>query len=76
MLSEIQLGKEPPDVYLYDPLRQVLTVDGQVILPGRNAMGPCDIRKIEGRVPTFSFTVQGMHPRQVAEKLDEAGVYV
>jgi selenocysteine lyase/cysteine desulfurase len=28
------------------------------------------------RVPTFSFTLEGWHPRAVAEMLDRAGVYV
>lgn len=40
---------EPPDVYLYNPLRPVPTVGGQVILPGGNAMGPRDQREVELR---------------------------
>jgi len=40
---------EPPDVYLYNPLRPVPTVGGQVILPGGNAMGPRDQRAVEVR---------------------------
>jgi len=40
---------DPPDVYLYNPLRPVPTVGGQVILPGANAMGPCDQREVELR---------------------------
>ena len=31
---------EPPDVYLYNPLRPVPTVGGQVLFPGGNANGP------------------------------------
>lgn len=42
-------GDEPPDVYLYNPHRPVLTVGGQVILPGANAMGPRDQRVVEAR---------------------------
>jgi putative CocE/NonD family hydrolase len=42
-------GDEPPDVYLYNPLRPVPTVGGQVILPGGNAMGPRDQREVELR---------------------------
>lgn len=42
-------GDEPPDVYLYDPLRPVPTVGGQVILPGGNATGPRDQREVERR---------------------------
>jgi len=36
-------------VYLYNPLRPVPTVGGQVILPGGNAMGPRDQREVELR---------------------------
>lgn len=48
-LSTEPPGDEPPDVYLYNPLRPVPTVGGQVILPGANAMGPCDQHKVEQR---------------------------
>jgi cysteine desulfurase family protein (TIGR01976 family) len=44
--------------------------------PGVTLYGPSDLRRLEGRVPTFSFRLQGWHPRQVAEKLAQAGVYV
>jgi hypothetical protein len=40
---------EPSDVYLYNPLRPVPTVGGQVILPGGNSMGPRDQRTVELR---------------------------
>jgi uncharacterized protein len=42
-------GTEPSDVYLYNPMRPVPTVGGQVILPGGNAMGPRDQREVELR---------------------------
>ena len=42
-------GDEPPDVYLYNPMRPVPSVGGQVILPGANAMGPRDQRAVEAR---------------------------
>jgi predicted acyl esterase len=37
------------DVYLYNPLRPVPTIGGQVILPGGNAMGPRDQCEVEWR---------------------------
>jgi len=40
---------EPSDVYLFNPLRPVPTVGGQVILPGGNAMGPRDQHTVELR---------------------------
>jgi uncharacterized protein len=42
-------GDEPPDVYLYNPLRPVPTVGGQVLFPGGNAIGPRDQRGVETR---------------------------
>jgi hypothetical protein len=48
-LSTEPPGDEPSDVYLYNPMRPVPTVGGQVILPGGNAMGPRDQRKVELR---------------------------
>ncbi len=48
-LSAEAPSDEPPDVFLYNPLRPVPTVGGQVILPGGNAMGPRDQREVEGR---------------------------
>jgi putative CocE/NonD family hydrolase len=48
-LSTESPGDEPSDVYLYNPLRPVPTVGGQVILPGGNAMGPRDQRTVELR---------------------------
>jgi putative CocE/NonD family hydrolase len=48
-LSAEPSGNEPPDVYLYNPLRPVPTVGGQVILPGADAAGPRDQRAVETR---------------------------
>ena len=35
-----------------------------------------DENRVAERVPTFSFTLQGWTPRQVAERLAEKGIYV
>ena len=35
-----------------------------------------DTRQVEERVPTTAFTLAGKSPRQVAEQLDEANIYV
>ena len=48
-LSEEPPGNQPADVYLYNPMRPVPTVGGQVILPGGNATGPRDQQAVEGR---------------------------
>lgn len=48
-LSTEPSTSEPPDTYLYDPMRPVPTVGGQVLLPGGNATGPRDQRPVEMR---------------------------
>jgi cysteine desulfurase family protein (TIGR01976 family) len=45
-------------------------------VPGLRLRGITDPRRLAERVPTFSFTLDGWHPRQVAECLAEAGIYV
>ena len=60
--------------YEFEVSRAVLDVLEET--PGVTVYGPTDTRRLEGRVPTFSFTLQGMSPRQVAEELDKAGIYV
>ncbi|MDX9990627.1 MAG: cysteine desulfurase-like protein [Anaerolineales bacterium] len=45
-------------------------------IPGLRIYGPQDMRHLEKRVATFSFRLRDLHPRRVAEKLAEAGIYV
>lgn len=60
--------------YEYELSRALLEVLEET--PGVKAYGITDSRRLEARVPTMSFTMKNWHPRQVAEKLDEAGIYV
>ena len=45
-------------------------------VPGLTLYGPQDPRKTDERVATFSFRLDGIHPRTVAEKLGERDIYV
>jgi len=45
-------------------------------IPGLRIYGLADVRRLEERVPTFSFTLEGWHPRQLAEELASQGIYV
>jgi cysteine desulfurase family protein (TIGR01976 family) len=45
-------------------------------IPGVRLYGLNDVRRLEERVPTFAFTLDGWHPRQVAEKLATQNIYV
>jgi len=44
--------------------------------PGVTVYGITDRQRLAERVPTVSFNLKGIHPRQVAEALDKAGIYV
>ncbi len=44
-------------------------------IPGLRLYGLADPRKLDERVPTFSFTLEGKHPRGVAEALAAEGIY-
>jgi selenocysteine lyase/cysteine desulfurase len=45
-------------------------------VPGLRLYGLADVRRLDERVATFSFRLKDMHPRLVAEKLAEEGIYV
>jgi uncharacterized protein len=47
---------EPSDTYLYNPLRPVPTVGGQVLIPGANGTGPRDQRQVEEREDVLVYT--------------------
>ena len=44
--------------------------------PGVTVYGIKDTKRLEERVPTCAFTLLGKPPRQVAEELDEAKIFV
>jgi cysteine desulfurase family protein (TIGR01976 family) len=60
--------------YEYEFSRKALEVLGQV--PGLRIYGLDDVRRVEERVPTISLNLEGLHPRRVAELLDERNIYV
>ena len=45
-------------------------------VPGLRIYGLADLQRLDGRVPTFSFRINNLHPRVVAEKLAQEGIYV
>jgi putative CocE/NonD family hydrolase len=59
-LSAEPPGDEPADVFLYNPMRPVPTVGGQVILPGANAAGPRDQRSVETRDDVLAYTTPAL----------------
>ncbi|MGE5072190.1 MAG: aminotransferase class V-fold PLP-dependent enzyme, partial [Anaerolineae bacterium] len=45
-------------------------------IPGARIYGVTDPKRLDERVPTVSFTLQGQQPRRVAEMLANEGFYV
>jgi cysteine desulfurase family protein (TIGR01976 family) len=60
--------------YEFELSRAVLAVLRET--PGLSIYGLADPLRLEERVPTFSFTLKGWHPRQVAESLARKNIYV
>ncbi|MGD9091848.1 MAG: cysteine desulfurase-like protein [Anaerolineales bacterium] len=60
--------------YEYELSRALLEVLEET--PGVTIHGPQDMRRLEERVPTVSFTLKGRHPRWVARKLDKSNINV
>ena len=51
-------------------------IAGIAAIPGARLYGIADPARIDGRTPTFGFTLAGCTPRQVSERLAERGIFV
>jgi cysteine desulfurase family protein (TIGR01976 family) len=60
--------------YEYNLTRTLLDVLEET--PGVKIYGLTDRQRLEERVPTVSFTLKGLHPRKVAEALDQENIFV
>jgi cysteine desulfurase family protein (TIGR01976 family) len=60
--------------YEFELSRRLIQVIEAV--PGTRIYGLTDLKRLDERVPTVSFTLQGKTPRQVAEALGKEGFYV
>lgn len=60
--------------YEFELSRRLIEVIG--VVPGTRIFGLTDLKRLDERVPTVSFTLQGQTPRQMAERLGEEGFYV
>ncbi len=60
--------------YEYELSRNLLEILGAI--QRVHIHGLSDVREVEQRVPTVAFTLEGLHPRQIAARLDQAGINV
>jgi len=60
--------------YEFELNRALLSILQEV--PGITIFGLTDVRRLDERVATFSFRLNGLHPREVAQQLADQGVYV
>lgn len=51
-------------------------IEGLQTVPGLKIWGITEAGRLERRVPTVSFTLEGWHPRTLAERLAQANIYV
>ena len=71
---ELKKGIAALRAYEFELSRALLDVLGTI--PGLRLYGLSDPRRLDERVPTFSFTLTGKHPRAVAEALGAENIYV
>ncbi|MBI5943879.1 MAG: cysteine desulfurase-like protein [Chloroflexi bacterium] len=71
---ELKKGMTAIRAYEFELGRALLSTLEAV--PGLRLYGLTDVRRLEDRVATFSFRLKDMHPRAVAEKLAQRGIYV
>jgi cysteine desulfurase family protein (TIGR01976 family) len=70
----LKLGMSAIRSYEYELSRALLDILAET--PGVTVYGITDTKRLEERVPTCAFTLKNKSPRQVAEELDEANIYV
>jgi selenocysteine lyase/cysteine desulfurase len=69
-----KLGMSAIRSYEFELSRALLDILAET--PGVTVYDLTDTRRLEERVPTCAFTLSGKPPRQVAEDLDEANIFV
>jgi selenocysteine lyase/cysteine desulfurase len=70
----LKLGMSAIRAYEFELSHALLDILAET--PGVRVYGIMDTMRLEQRVPTCAFTLKGKNPRQVAEELDAANIYV
>jgi selenocysteine lyase/cysteine desulfurase len=61
-------------IHAYESGLSRLMLDGLSSIKGLAIHGIVDPASLDRRVATYSFTMDGLHPRAVCERLDAAGI--
>jgi cysteine desulfurase family protein (TIGR01976 family) len=70
----LKQGMAAIEAYELDLSRQLIT--GLQSVPGLKLYGITDLERLNDRVPTFSFTLEGWEPQAVAAALNKEHIYV
>jgi cysteine desulfurase family protein (TIGR01976 family) len=72
----LELKKAMAAIHSYESeLNRTLLATLQAV-PGITVFGLTDVKRLDDRVATYSFRLQGQHPHDVAQKLADEGIYV
>ena len=71
---ELKLGMSAMQAYETELSRELIGIIESV--PGTHIHGITDLKRLDERVPTVSFTLAGKDPEKIARALGDAGIYV
>ena len=60
----------------YEQTLSVRLLNGLEKIPGLSIQGICDVSRVQERVPTVSFTLDGINSHDIAAKLAAKGIFV
>ncbi|MER3544438.1 MAG: cysteine desulfurase-like protein [Chloroflexota bacterium] len=63
-------------IQAYERRLSAYLLEGLERIPGLRIWGITDPTRLHQRTPTFAVTLEGWHPRRLAERLGEAGIFV
>ena len=72
----LELKKAMRAIHAYELALSGALLSALDAIPGLHLYGLADPHRLEDRVATFSFRINDLHPRSVAEKLAQEGIYV
>ena len=72
----LELKKAMAAIHSYEHELNRALLETLQTVPGITIFGLTDPKRLDERVATFSFRLQGQHPHDVAQKLADEGIYV